>query len=170
MLVLQQGCWTAATSPLFVSKDTTKLGLMLQAIFFTSSIWEFYEWYMGFIPPALTNQISAFGTTMIKLILDHSCTKWEALRWIADAWSRYNYNSVIIGRWGLPQNLLSEQSRSRTEASRTQNRGRAKRRSVNDSSYSLCCLAMATLRDREAPPPRAFTWLGCYDLNLLDTA
>ena len=57
ILVLQLGCWTAATSPLFVSKDTSKLGLVLQATF----LWEFYEWYMRYIPPALTNQISTLN-------------------------------------------------------------------------------------------------------------
>ena len=52
-------------APLFVSKDTTKLGLMLQATFFTSSIMRIYKWYVEFISPALTNQVSAFGATMI---------------------------------------------------------------------------------------------------------
>ena len=38
------------------------------------------------------------------------------------------------------------------------------------ASVAELFMAMATLRDQEAPPPRAFTRLGCYDLNLLDTA
>ena len=75
-------CWcfnkAVATSPLFVSKDITKLGLTLQATFFTSGIWEFYKWYIRYIPPALTNQISA----------------------LLQLWSKYAYQEAKQAKYG----------------------------------------------------------------------
>ena len=73
-------------------------------------------------------------STSIQASVDSKAT-WEASRCIARARSRYG--NVIIGRWGLPWNLLSEQSRSKTEQSSKLRR--AKQSSVGDSSYSLCC-------------------------------
>ena len=78
---------------------------------------------------------------------------------------RSRYSSVIIGRWGLPWNLLSEQrAQSRRELSDVQ------WTILLTASVAELFMAMAILRDQEAPPPRTFTRLGCYDLNLLDTA
>ena len=73
---------------------------------------------------------------------------------------------------------MSKQARLRSKANSNlpvfSNRRRAKQRSVNNFSnnhlsVSGMFVTMATLLDREAPPPHAFTRLGCYDLNLLDT-
>ena len=55
-----------------------------------------------------------------------------------NARARSRYSSAIIGRWGLPWNLLSEQLRSKKEASRAQP-------SLSDVQWTIVLTAIISL-------------------------